>query len=55
MIDGTCCQYCGQYFVDPKNDNHLYTHGFPVVCKDCYDGMSKEERRQYKCAKVSTI
>lgn len=37
MIDGTCCTLCGQYFVYKKKPEVLFTHGYPVACKDCYD------------------
>lgn len=38
MIDGTCCSECGCYFRD-KDDEYdsLYSHGYPVLCWDCWD------------------
>ena len=43
MIDGTTCSLCGQYFVDPDDDSKLFTHGYPVLCKQCF--------RQHKLSK----
>jgi len=41
MLDGSCCSLCGQYFEDLKTSNEeqsmIYTHGYPVYCKDCYE------------------
>lgn len=36
MIDGACCSHCGIYFED--------SHGYPVLCKSCFDSETKEER-----------
>lgn len=36
MIFGRCCSECGQYFIDPDNRDYLYTHGYPVLCWDCW-------------------
>lgn len=36
MADGSCCTECGQYFQHPKQ-NAILTHGYPVLCKECYD------------------
>lgn len=36
MIEGRSCSECGIYFEQ--------SHGFPVLCEDCYDNSSKEER-----------
>jgi hypothetical protein len=51
MADGTCCQLCGQYFESGKcNEEGIpicYTHGFPVVCWDCWDELTKEEKEMY--------
>ncbi len=42
ILDGSCCQLCGQYFED--NDGNLYSHGKPVVCEDCWKELSSQER-----------
>lgn len=34
MINGFCCSICGVYFEKE--------HGYPVVCKDCYDDIDQE-------------
>lgn len=54
MVDGTCCQYCGCFFVD-NEDGSLYTHGFPVVCWDCWDDLKKSERKGLQKAETSTF
>lgn len=37
IINGNCCALCGQYFVKKTSPVFMYTHGFPVVCYDCYE------------------
>ena len=59
-IDGSCCSWCGCYFQDPHKKDHIYTHGYPVVCKDCWQEATKQERREAQqiglsCALVDTI
>ena len=41
MIEGRCCSHCGVYFI---KDGKLCEHGYPVLCHDCYDNETKEER-----------
>ena len=36
MIDGLCCSNCGTYFEE--------AHGYPVLCKDCYENETDEGR-----------
>ena len=36
MINGLSCSHCGIYF-----DGE---HGYPVLCKDCFNLETKEER-----------
>lgn len=53
MLDGTTCSYCGQFFMEPdkvdENDNPiLYTHGYPVVCEDCYDPQDQTYPKSLK-------
>ncbi len=60
MIDGRCCSLCGCYFADVEPNKsdvplNLTTHGYPVVCWDCWDDLSKKERRQYQRALQPTI
>ncbi len=54
MSDGTTCQLCGMYFRGEKEDE-LYVHGFPVVCWECWNDLSKQEKKQYQRASVRTI
>ena len=36
MIEGWACSHCGIYFEKE--------HGYPVLCHDCYDSETEEER-----------
>lgn len=45
MIEGRSCSWCGCYFHDPKT-GQSYEHGYPVVCKDCWEpdcGLAKAQ------------
>jgi hypothetical protein len=55
MVDGTSCQLCGVYFFDKDNTNVLPTHDYPVVCWDCWDDLSKKERKQYQRSLFPTL
>ena len=49
MLDGTACSYCGQFFIDDEKDEPmLYTHGFPVVCWECYDPEDSTYPKSHK-------
>lgn len=37
IIDGFSCSWCGVYFVEE--------HGYPVICKDCYENSTKQEKK----------
>lgn len=52
MIDGTCCQLCGCYF---EGQDDIYTHGYPVVCRDCWRELTKDERKLYQKAQKPTL
>lgn len=54
ILDGTCCQLCCQYFRHPKTDG-LYVHEYPVVCWDCWERLTKKERKEYQKAEVKTF
>ena len=41
MIDGTTCSYCGQFF--QNTGGGIYTHGYPVLCRECWDEMTKKD------------
>lgn len=47
MVNGECCQLCGQYFVQK--------HGYPVVCKEDFRELTPKEKKQYQEAKFETI
>lgn len=58
MIDGSCCQLCGQYFEsEEEKDGHpvIYTHGYPVVCGDCWGELTEEEKEMYQKALKPTL
>ena len=42
MIEGFCCSLCGVYFEKE--------HGFPVLCKDCWNDASEEDKKHYSKA-----
>lgn len=52
MVDGTSCSLCGCYFI---KKGKLFTHGYPVVCWDCWDDLTEIEKEQYQKAEVKTI
>lgn len=54
ILDGSCCQICCCYFKHPKVDG-IYVHDYPVVCWDCWDELSEEERKPYVKADVETF
>lgn len=37
IIDGSCCAFCLMYFEDPEDDDFIYSHGYPVACKECWE------------------
>ena len=48
LNDGTVCCLCGQFFEDSPTT--CPTHGYPVVCWDCFDKLGRNERRHYQRA-----
>lgn len=55
LVDGSSCSLCGQYFHTPNNEDEVYTHGYPVVCHDCWAGLTPKERKDYQRAIVPTF
>jgi len=61
MADGTTCCLCGSFFDDGEvvhegwKVKSCHTHGYPVVCWDCWKELTKGERRQYQRAERPTI
>lgn len=45
MINGSCCNECGCYFKNP-GDEDFFTHGYPVLCWDCWDKKSNLPRAE---------
>lgn len=51
IVDGTVCCLCGQFFEELHGDGKSCpTHGYPVVCWECWAELSKGERKQYQRA-----
>lgn len=42
-INGACCSWCGCYFIEE--------HGFPVVCRECYNQWRRENHLGKKAFK----
>ena len=36
IIQGEQCSFCGIEFVEP--------HGYPVICEQCFHGLTEEEQ-----------
>lgn len=53
MQDGSCCEFCGQYFEHPKGG--IYVHDMPVVCWDCWKDLTDNEKQDYTKADVKTF
>ena len=47
LLNGACCSYCSQYFVDD--------HGYSVLCNDCWNKATKKEREGYQKATEKEI
>lgn len=65
MVNGACCQLCGQYFV---NDNSIdkaeyeimsgvliYEHGYPATCWECWEELNDEEKENMIKSDVKTF
>lgn len=55
LCDGTACHWCGQYFQDPNDIDLLYTHGYPVLCEECWHNSKPEEREGLQKALAKTV
>lgn len=60
MLSGTVCELCGMFFVHAKpepgaKEAGLYEHGYPVVCWECWNELSKKQRKNHKRALVPTL
>lgn len=54
MADGITCSLCGMYFQGEKEDE-LYEHGYPAVCWECWQDLSKSERKNHQRALAQTV
>lgn len=55
MIDGTSCELCGCYYIDPDDEDKLFTHGYPTVCKPCWSNLTKQEKSHHVKAIADTL
>lgn len=53
ITDGKCCDLCLLPFVDGELEP--YEHGYPATCIDCWNKMTKEERKSHQLADENTI
>jgi hypothetical protein len=53
MIRGLACSSCGMFFVDGKNDP--VEHGYPVLCRDCWEELKPHERKGQQKAIYATL
>lgn len=53
IIDGSCCQLCGCYFEHPKGG--IYVHDMEVVCFDCFEDLTDDEKESCIKADVKTF
>ena len=47
FVDGSCCMNCSTYFKNDRGEAGA-THGYPVICRDCWATTSSAERQQWK-------
>lgn len=46
MLTGELCCQCGQALDEKVVELDM---GIPVICDDCYSGLSKKEKKDYEC------
>ena len=42
IINGWCCDLCGQYFNEE--------HGYPATCSECWIGLTPKEKKHHSLA-----
>jgi hypothetical protein len=47
ILSGICCELCGTYFDHPQYPKEYFSHGYPVVCHDCWRDLSEDERKKH--------
>lgn len=60
MIDGLTCSLCGCFFAEHEQEDDgleapLFEHGYPVVCWDCWEGLSNKDRKIHQRALRPTL
>ncbi len=54
ITDGTGCSLCGNYFQGDECDE-LYSHGYPVICWECWEDLPSQQRKNYQKALKPTV
>lgn len=55
ITSGVCCELCGQQFEHPKMPNHVFEHGYPAVCHECWTQLDTKDKRDRNRAIVKTF
>lgn len=61
IISGTACELCGKFFEGTDAPQaelgcvNGYEHGFPATCWECWERLTKKQKRQHSRALVRTI
>lgn len=60
IIKGAVCELCGQAFKDPKSEGpqlppHVFEHGHPAVCHECWTQLDTKDKRDRNRAMVKTF
>lgn len=47
MMDGICCELCGQYFEHSKKKKNgepigIYVHDYPATCWECWEHLKNK-------------
>lgn len=55
IISGEICELCLTPFVNPKKLDQYYEHGYPVVCSNCWNELTEEQKKHHQKAHAKTI
>jgi hypothetical protein len=60
MMDGSCCELCGQYFEHSKKKKNgepigIYVHGYPATCWECWEDLNEHEKKGRSKSDVKTF
>ena len=54
MIEGRACDLCGCYFIH-REDGEIFEHGYPATCNQCWNKLTKEEKKYHQKAIADTL